>query len=61
MHGRCGKNAPTSAGNVPWVCTRVIEAAASLEIPPRAVPQDSGRIGLHWGPGACTFLGHDSP
>ena len=34
MHGRREKNAPTSAGSVPWVCARVVEAAASRDIRP---------------------------
>jgi hypothetical protein len=46
MHGRRGKNAPTSAGSVPWVCTRIVEAAASREIRPCAVPTPRNRGGF---------------
>jgi len=38
MHGRREKNGPTSAGSVPWAFARIIEAAASREIRPCAVP-----------------------
>ena len=63
MHGRRGKNAPTSAGRVPWVCARIVEAAASRDIHPWSVPPPrlSGGFGQNRGSGACTFLGRDSP
>jgi hypothetical protein len=52
-----------SAGSVPLVRARIVEAAASRIIRPCAVPPPRlrGGFGQHQGSGACTFLGRDSP
>jgi len=60
----CGeKNSQTSASSVPWVCARIVEAAASRDIRPWVVPPPRlrGGFGQNRGSGACTFLGRDSP
>jgi len=46
MHGRRETNAPTSAGSLPWVFARIVEAAASREIRPCAVPPPRIRGGF---------------
>jgi hypothetical protein len=46
MHGRLEKNAHTSVGSVPWVFARIVEAAASREIRPCAVPPPRIRGGF---------------
>ena len=46
MHGRREKNARTSAGSVPWVRARIVEAAASRDIRPWAVPPPRLRGGF---------------
>jgi len=63
MHGCRKRNAPTSAGSVPWVYARIVEAAASRDIRPWAVPPARLRegFGQNRGSGACTFLGRESP
>jgi len=64
MHGRRGENAPTIAGGVHWVCTRIVQAATSREIRPCAVRpprirrgfgQNRALLGLR----SCTCLGRD--
>ena len=57
MHGRRGKNVPTSAGSVPWVYIRIVEAAALREIRRRAVPPPClrGRFGRNRAFGAALF------
>ena len=46
MHGGRETNAPTSAGHVPWVFARIVEAAAWREIRPCAVPPPRIRGGF---------------
>ncbi len=62
MHGGREKNASMSAGSVSWVCARIVDAAASRDTRPWAVPPPRlrGGFGQNWGSGACTFLGRDS-
>jgi len=58
MHGRREKNAQTSAGSVPWVCARIVEAAASRDIRPWVVPPPRfrGGFGQNGAPEPALFL-----
>jgi hypothetical protein len=63
MHGRRRKNAPTSAGSVPWVYIGIVEAGALRDIHRRAVPPPClrGRFGRNRAPGAALFRGKYVP
>jgi len=66
MHGRREKTPQRALAlflgclNVTWRRRRRV-IYAPLRRPAAAPSEDSDRIGLRWGAGACTFLGRDSP
>ena len=53
MHGGREKNAPMSAGSVSWVCARIVDAAASRNtspwaVPPRRIRTELGLRSMHF-------------